>query len=249
MPATAQGLRPCLCLWANPPFVSRLSPAWGDVPPRGQLHGCSAPAAGVVWGRGQESSGVTHGPASRTAAGVLAMPVQPGWACCLQQGLACRSPVPSALRHRPLLWGARSLPPPARCWPLGVGGRGAQWSWGCSAAALDVPTFPARRFARVHGDGCRALVLGLLCSLWPRDVSTQLSQGRCWARGAGRGCLCLYLCVHVYLCMCICVCAYVYLCVHVCACVYLCACVFVCVRVCARVYLCVCTCVRVCICV
>jgi len=46
-------------------------------------------------------------------------------------------------------------------------------------------------------------------------------------------CVCVYLCLCMYVCICVCVCAYVYVCICVCVCV----CMYVCICVSARILL------------
>ena len=82
---------------------------------------------------------------------------------------------------------------------------------------------------------CASLPLIRFCYLW------------CWAGRALAAlcvcvhvCVCLFVCVHVCACMCVYVCVFV--CVCACLCVYVCVCLCLCVCVCVRVCLCVCLC-------
>src|SRR4029434_6257543 len=68
-------------------------------------------------------------------------------------------------------------------------------------------------------------------------------------------CMCMYVCVSVYMCMCMYVCVSVYMCMcmYVCVSVYMCMCMYVCVSVymCMCMYVCVsvymCMCMYVCV--
>ena len=59
----------------------------------------------------------------------------------------------------------------------------------------------------------------------------------------------VYWCAYVYVYWCAYVCVCVCVCVHMCICVFVCICVCTCVYVCAYVCVCVCLCVFVCVCV
>lgn len=64
----------------------------------------------------------------------------------------------------------------------------------------------------------------------------QLASGRCNSGCSQKihGCMCVYICVHVWAYMCICVWAYVCICVHICICMYV--YVYVYMYVCGYVY-------------
>ncbi len=75
-------------------------------------------------------------------------------------------------------------------------------------------------------------------------------QSKCTPHNAV--CVCVFLCVCVWLsvCLCVCLCLFVCVCLCVCLCVSVCVCLFVCVClcVCLCMYVCVCVSVFLCVC-
>ena len=63
-------------------------------------------------------------------------------------------------------------------------------------------------------------------------------------------CVCVWVCVYIFICMCVWVCVYIFMCmcVYICVCVYVCIYLCVCVCMCVYIYVYVCVCVCVCMC-